>query len=301
VNFTFSAGSGLHPWFIAAVVASIAFTMIRSVWKKAAEEKLQAQATAWPTTRARIVAAQVIKVPGNENKDVSWRGLVTYSYIGRETQIGEFDYVFDDEQVADAWAESLKGETVTVHVDPLDETQSRWLEAQSGIDKAADKERYGAIAQSDLPFAMRALAAVTVAVAGAGALISIGAQVADLYDVDFLQPDAHAAAFFSMHIAAIVSAIAAAAVFKARFPKLNQGTGLQRLSKPMVTNLIKTFSVYGTGVFLWYWAKMFFGLPGDPVNVIVLMFSSIWLVFFTSSATYAWFAFRGTSDTQPAT
>jgi len=48
---------------------------------------------------------------------------LTYAYNNPE-QIGEYSRRFGDKDEAQAWANSYKGETVKVHIDPCDPTRS---------------------------------------------------------------------------------------------------------------------------------------------------------------------------------
>lgn len=49
---------------------------------------------------------------------------LTYTYRNPEEQMGDYSRRFGDKVEAEAWANSYKGETVKVHVDPRDPTRS---------------------------------------------------------------------------------------------------------------------------------------------------------------------------------
>jgi hypothetical protein len=49
---------------------------------------------------------------------------LTYTYRNPEQQMGDYSRRFGDKDEAEAWANSYKGETVKVHVDPRDPTRS---------------------------------------------------------------------------------------------------------------------------------------------------------------------------------
>jgi hypothetical protein len=84
----------------------------------------------WPAVPAIIDAVGVTFV---ESKGISslavhywpsYRATITYSYRNPERQTGSYSRSFGNEDDAKAWANSYKGETVKVHVDPHDPTRS---------------------------------------------------------------------------------------------------------------------------------------------------------------------------------
>ena len=54
----------------------------------------------------------------------SYKATLTYTYNNPEQQMGDYSRTFANEDDAKAWANSYKGETVTVHIDPRDPTRS---------------------------------------------------------------------------------------------------------------------------------------------------------------------------------
>jgi len=84
----------------------------------------------WPTVSALI---EVVGVTTVEDKTISslavhfgpyYLATLTYFYINPERQTGDYKRRFGNESDAKAWANSYKGETVKVHVDPRDPTRS---------------------------------------------------------------------------------------------------------------------------------------------------------------------------------
>ena len=84
----------------------------------------------WPTVSAVV---DVVSVTMVESKGISstanhswpyYRATLTYSYRDPEAQTGEYKRNFANEDDAKAWANSYKGETLKVHVDPRDPTRS---------------------------------------------------------------------------------------------------------------------------------------------------------------------------------
>ena len=83
----------------------------------------------WPTVSAVIDAVGVSlvesKIPssGAVHNWPSYLAL-TYSYRNREQQMGDYSRQFAKQEDAEAWANSYKGDTVKVHLDPRDPTRS---------------------------------------------------------------------------------------------------------------------------------------------------------------------------------
>jgi hypothetical protein len=53
-----------------------------------------------------------------------YKATLTYVYRYPEEQMGDYSRRFGKKEDAEAWANSYKGETVKVHVDPRDPTRS---------------------------------------------------------------------------------------------------------------------------------------------------------------------------------
>lgn len=84
----------------------------------------------WPTVSAVIgtVSVTVVesKLPSSAavHSWSSYLATLTYIYHNPEEQMGDYSRRFANENDAKAWANSYKGSTVTVHVDPRDPTRS---------------------------------------------------------------------------------------------------------------------------------------------------------------------------------
>jgi hypothetical protein len=84
----------------------------------------------WPTVSAVIDVVSVTLVENNSISSLgshnwpSYLATLTYSYRNPEQQMGDYKRRFGNEDDAKAWANSYKGETVKVHVDPRDPTRS---------------------------------------------------------------------------------------------------------------------------------------------------------------------------------
>ncbi len=84
----------------------------------------------WPTVSAVIDAVSVTVAGGNGISSLAvrdrpyYKATLTYTYNNSEQQMGDYSRDFANEDDAKAWANSYKGETVKVHVDPRDPTRS---------------------------------------------------------------------------------------------------------------------------------------------------------------------------------
>lgn len=81
----------------------------------------------WPTVPAVVdvvtVAVQTEQTRYGE-RTIGYLATLTYFYRNPDLQMGEYCRMFDEEEDAQAWANSYKGSTVTAHVDPRDVSRS---------------------------------------------------------------------------------------------------------------------------------------------------------------------------------
>lgn len=84
----------------------------------------------WPTVSAVIDIVSVAfiedEIPSiKAYPDTSYyQATLTYTYRNPEPQMGDYRKGFGSKEEAQTWADSYKGETVKVHVDPDDPTSS---------------------------------------------------------------------------------------------------------------------------------------------------------------------------------
>ncbi len=84
----------------------------------------------WPTASAVIDIVSVAFIPDETPSmraypDLSYyQATLTYTYHNPDLQMGDYSRNFGNEDDAKAWANSYKGETVKIHVDPRDPTRS---------------------------------------------------------------------------------------------------------------------------------------------------------------------------------
>jgi hypothetical protein len=82
----------------------------------------------WPTVLAVVDAVSVVFIQDPAPRyalDLShYKATLTYIYRNPEKRTGDYSRDFGKKEDAEAWANSYKGETVKVHVDPRDPTRS---------------------------------------------------------------------------------------------------------------------------------------------------------------------------------
>ena len=84
----------------------------------------------WPTVSAVIDSVSITLVESKLPSSLavhnwpSYLATLTYAYHGAEQQTGGYSRSFAKKEDAEAWADSYKGSTVKVHVDPRDTTRS---------------------------------------------------------------------------------------------------------------------------------------------------------------------------------
>lgn len=97
----------------------------------------------WPTVTAVVDLVSVQRRVQSTGKGdiVTYVALLTYVYRNPDLQTGDYDKSFDIEDEATAWANSFKGCTVIVHVDPRDSSKSvlRKEELDGAVSHASDQ------------------------------------------------------------------------------------------------------------------------------------------------------------------
>jgi hypothetical protein len=84
----------------------------------------------WPTVSAVVDIVSVAVMNENDLHFKAYSNInyflatLTYTYNNPEQQMGDYSRRFGDEDEARAWANSYRGCTITVHVDPNDPARS---------------------------------------------------------------------------------------------------------------------------------------------------------------------------------
>jgi hypothetical protein len=115
------------PWpvYLIALVVCIAVATASS-WQFFAQWLNGVRGRNWPTVSAVVDLTSVQKRVQSTGKGdiVTYVALLTYVYHNPDLQTGDYDMSFGEEGEAQAWANSYKGSTVKVHVDPRDPSRS---------------------------------------------------------------------------------------------------------------------------------------------------------------------------------
>lgn len=104
--------------------------LVSICWQLLENWRKRTRGRCWPTVSAVIDSVGVILVDselpssGGVHNWPSYLATLTYSYRSPEERMGEYKRRFGNEEEARAWANSYKGETVQVHVNPRDSTES---------------------------------------------------------------------------------------------------------------------------------------------------------------------------------
>jgi hypothetical protein len=116
-------------WFL---LAAGAILLVAISWGAIEDWYERVHGRNWPTVDAVIDIVSVAFIPDDSlippsqpSLDSShYKATLTYIYHNPEEQMGDYSRDFGNEDDAKAWANSYKGETVKVHIDPRDPTRS---------------------------------------------------------------------------------------------------------------------------------------------------------------------------------
>jgi hypothetical protein len=115
---------------ILIALAAGAVTLVGICWQLLDKLLERTRGRTWPTVAAVVDVVSVAFCEGNAPRlkaDLNfpyYLATLTYFFRNPEQQTGDYSRRFGDKQEAQAWADSYKGSTVMVHVDPRDPTSS---------------------------------------------------------------------------------------------------------------------------------------------------------------------------------
>src|SRR6266568_1723063 len=107
-----------------------AVMLVGLCWQLLDNWKKRAHGRNWPTVSAVIDIVSVAFIEDDipsikAYPDASYyQATLTYTYNNPESQMGDYRKGFGSKEEAQTWADSYKGSTVMVHVDPRDPTRS---------------------------------------------------------------------------------------------------------------------------------------------------------------------------------
>jgi hypothetical protein len=107
-----------------------AVMLVGLCWQLLDNWKKRTRGRNWPTVSAVIDIVSVAfiedEIPSiKAYPDASYyQATLTYTYHNPESQMGDYRKGFGSKEEAQTWADSYKGSTVMVHVDPRDPTRS---------------------------------------------------------------------------------------------------------------------------------------------------------------------------------
>jgi hypothetical protein len=107
-------------WFLLVVGTGL---LVSICWQLMDDWIKRIRGRKWPTVSAVIDIVSVADAT-DDARFPSYQATLTYIYQYPEQQMGDYSRSFGDKDEAEAWANSYKGETVKVHVDPRDPTRS---------------------------------------------------------------------------------------------------------------------------------------------------------------------------------
>jgi len=127
--------AGVDPFyiFILLMLATVVGVLVVVGWAMAKDRLERARCRNWPTVSAVVDIVSVVYCePGgspilylkSSSYNPFYKATLTYSYNNPEQQLGDYSRDFGKKEDAESWANSYKGETVKVHVDPRDPTCS---------------------------------------------------------------------------------------------------------------------------------------------------------------------------------
>ncbi|HTX75306.1 MAG TPA: DUF3592 domain-containing protein [Terracidiphilus sp.] len=130
---------GVDPFyvFVLLIVATLVGVLVVVGWGMAKDRLERTRCRNWPTVSASVDIVSVAYCePGgspalylkSSSYNPYYRATLTYSYNNPEQQMGDYSRDFGKKEDAETWANSYKGETVKVHLDPRDPTNSVLLE-----------------------------------------------------------------------------------------------------------------------------------------------------------------------------
>jgi hypothetical protein len=121
-------GNGL-PWYVYLIAAGVVSSpLVVHRWRIMVQRLRAIEGRDWPTVSAmidRVFTVEEQTIPSRYGpRSDGYLVTLGYTYHNPELQVGEYRCRFDVRDEATSWANSFKGCTVMVRVDPKDPTKS---------------------------------------------------------------------------------------------------------------------------------------------------------------------------------
>jgi hypothetical protein len=118
----------IYDWYSIPFLLAIAVvTVAARYWRFFVQWVRGIRGREWAAVSAAVnvvsVVVQTEQGRGGEHI-IGYLATLSYFYRNPELQMGEYSRMFDGEEDAQKWATSYKGQTVMVHVDPRDPSNS---------------------------------------------------------------------------------------------------------------------------------------------------------------------------------
>lgn len=120
-----------HPYILVMALAA-ATILVGICWQAIEDWYKRVHGRNWPAVNAVIDIVSVAFFPDDSLippsqpslDDSYYKATLTYIYHYPDQQMGDYSRRFGNKEDAEAWANSYKGETLKVHVDPRDPARS---------------------------------------------------------------------------------------------------------------------------------------------------------------------------------
>jgi len=283
------------PHFVWVGVATAAYASVRRWWIQRQQRLMREESQSWPRYRGRVVAVQAIR-DGTEKDKGKWCGLLTYSYIANEVEIGEYRQTFDSEAETDEWVRALRGGVVTVAVDPRDERRSIWIAEEADATWKAAETAWLDAETAELPVWLELARMATFAIAVTGAVASVVIEVRELRVIygqsAAALPRATGWLTGLLSTGAILCSSVAAYIFAKRFPGSRMQEIGKRFKEPLIGVFLKGLGIIEGSLFFGLWLS--YGEGGGGMNGVTshAIYSALWGGLFAASAVALWVAGR---------
>lgn len=120
-------GSANDWYFFPILVVSMGVSVAARYWRFVLQWLNGIRGRDWARISAVIDVVSVVKQTEQRRGGeyvVGYLATLTYFYRNPELQMGEYSRLLDEEDDANSWAESYKGRTVMVNVDPRNPANS---------------------------------------------------------------------------------------------------------------------------------------------------------------------------------